>query len=162
MEIIVYASPCAENMEHETAYRLLEYALRRELGIGPLPAIERQPGGKPYFPDYPNIHFNLSHSHGAAACALHDRPIGVDIERIRPAPSRLAQGRNDLTFFREWTAKEATIKRRGQGVGALLKHIEVDSLCSTFEELLPGWIITVCPSESGEVSLRSVDAAELV
>ena len=50
-------------------------------------------------PDRPDLQFNLSHSHGAAVCALHHLPIGVDVERLRPAPRRLSRGMDDGDFF---------------------------------------------------------------
>lgn len=33
--------------------------------------------GKPYLRDYPNAQFNISHSGQFVACAVSDRPIGV-------------------------------------------------------------------------------------
>ena len=156
MELIVYAARCAEGTEHNAAYELLALALERELGISELPTIEREAGGKPYFPARPEICFNLSHSHGAAACALHDKPVGVDIEKLRPAPRRLAAGMDDEAFFRLWTAREATIKRAGQGVAKLLKPFAPDPLCQTPEGLLDGYIITVCPTAAAEVRAVSL------
>ncbi len=40
--------------------------------------------GKPYFPS-PRCQFNLSHSGTLALCALSDRPVGVDIQMVRPS-----------------------------------------------------------------------------
>ena len=89
-------------------------------GIDPLPRMERAPGGKPFFPDLPQVRFSLSHSHGAAVCAVHDREVGVDVELLRPAPRRLGAGMTDEEFFRLWTAREATAKRAGRGLEFLL------------------------------------------
>ncbi len=37
--------------------------------------------GKPFLSEMPDIHFNLSHSHGATVCALcRDDAVGVDVE----------------------------------------------------------------------------------
>ena len=41
--------------------------------------------GKPYIKNYPDYHFNISHSNGAVAIAFSDYPVGVDIEKIRKA-----------------------------------------------------------------------------
>ena len=84
-------------------------------------------------------------------CAVHDRPVGVDIEKLRPAPKRLSGGMEDHAFFCRWTALEATVKRDGKGIAALRSGLEPDALCVSSGELLPGWIITVCPSERVEV-----------
>lgn len=147
MELMVYGALGPASGEHGLALRLLALALERELGIPSLPEIRREAGGKPYFPGYPSLHFNLSHSRGAAVCALHSQPVGIDIERLRPAPRRLARGMADEAFFRLWTAKEATVKRAGRGIDALRGPLEPDSLCWQLEGFPPGWIVTVCPSE---------------
>lgn len=151
MELAVYAALCAREAEHDAAYHLLALALKREWGMSGLPAVAREEGGKPYFPAYPEICFNLSHSRGAVACALHDKPVGIDVEKIRPAPRRLAAGMEDEAFFRLWTAREATVKRMGQGVGKLLRPFAPDPLCRTLEGLLDGYLVTVCPSEQAAV-----------
>lgn len=151
MELTVYAARCAGRTEHEAAYRLLALALERELGVSELPAVAREEGGKPYFPACPEICFNLSHSRGAVVCALHDKPVGIDVEKIRPAPRRLAAGMDDRAFFRLWTEKEATIKREGQSVAKLLRPFAPDPLCRTLDGLLDGYVVTVCPSEAAAV-----------
>lgn len=153
MDIIICAARCPSGTEHDFAYLLLARVLERELGLAPLPAIQRASGGKPFFPNHPDICFNLSHSHGAAACAVHNRPIGIDLEKLRPAPRRLANGMDSETFFRLWTAKEATIKREGLGLGALRKLTEPDPRCRCLEGLLEGWTVTVCPSEEADIKI---------
>ena len=158
----MYSALCPEGEEHAAAYQLLLLAVQREFGMDAVPEIEREPGGKPFFVGCSDLHFNVSHSHGAAVCALHDKPVGIDVERVRKAPRRLAQGQEDREFFRTWTCKEATIKRQGLGVGALLRPVETAPECVTFEDALPGWIITVCPTEHAEVSVVAIDTAELM
>ena len=157
MDLTVYASRCPEGGEHAAAYELLFQAVKRELGLRELPEIAREAGGKPYFPDHPDICFNLSHSHGAAVCALHCKPVGADVEKLRPAPRRLAAGMDDKAFFRLWTAREATIKREGQGVARLLRPFDPDPLCQTLEDLLEGYIVTVCPSEPAEIRVVRIE-----
>ena len=151
MDVIVYAALCPQKTERAAAYTLLQYALKQQFGLTELPEIKRAEEGKPYFPQYSQICFNLSHSYGAVVCAVHDRPIGVDVEKVRPAPRRLAKGMGDADFFRCWTAMEATVKRDGRDWRSLLARPEPDALCCGREDLLPGWIITVCPSERGEI-----------
>lgn len=158
MELILYAALVEEGAEHKLAYRLLSLAAKREWGLDALPEIVREPGGKPFFPSRPDICFNLSHSHGAVVCALHDKPVGVDVEKLRPAPKRLAAGMEDEAFFRLWTAKEATVKRRGLGIGALVQPLEPDPLCRCVEGLLEGYIVTACPSEHTEVRAVKIDS----
>lgn len=161
MDLTVYAVLCQPGRERECAYRLLALVLRRECGLEALPEIARGAREKPFFPGFPQIHFNLSHSRGAAVCALHDRPVGVDVEQLRSAPQRLAAGMEDEAFFRLWTAKEATIKREGRGVEALLRPLEPDPRCRCLEGFLPGWTVTVCPTEPGPLRTVRVEPEEL-
>ena len=65
------------------ARALLERALA-DRGLEQMPAVERAPGGKPYFPDRPELCFSLSHSGPWALCALGDGPVGADVETVRP------------------------------------------------------------------------------
>ena len=151
MDLIVYGSLGPEGAERTLAHLLLETALRRELGLETVPPIARGARGKPWFPDLPDLHFTLSHSHGAAVCALPHLPVGVDVEKVRSAPKRLAAGLGDEAFFRLWTAREAAVKRAGLGVEALRRTRTPDPLCQCLEGFLPGCIVTVCPTEAGTV-----------
>lgn len=68
------------------AWALLERALT-DRGLEQMPAVERAPGGKPYFPDRPGLCFSLSHSGPWALCALGDGPVGADVETVRDRKS---------------------------------------------------------------------------
>lgn len=153
MDVILYAAVCPPGQERAAAYQLLEQLLRREFGIGALPEIARRAQGKPWFPARADICFNISHSLGGVVAAVHDRELGVDVEKLRPAPRRLAAGLSDEAFFRRWTAQEATIKRAGADWRSLLCRPTPDENCRCVEDLLPGWIITVCPT--GEAAIRA-------
>ena len=69
-------------LEHETAYRLLAYAVQEVYGL-PLPEIACDSRGKPFFPQRQEICFNLSHCRGLAVCGISAFPLGVDCESIR-------------------------------------------------------------------------------
>ena len=65
--------------------------------------------------------FSISHSGDLVGCAVSERPVGLDVERIRTAPTRLrreldCEGKSDAEFFRLWTKREALIKCCGKTV----------------------------------------------
>lgn len=101
--------------------------------------------GKPAIASpYPSgeLCFNVSHSHNMALYAIAlNRPVGIDLEYIRPIeavelaqrfflPSEAAIMRSLMgedqhrAFFRGWTQKEAYLKATGDGLGGL-KSVEV-------------------------------------
>lgn len=112
------------------AYELLEELLAAEYGLPRLPELERQAGGKPFFPQRPDLHFNLSHSGGLALCGVGTAPLGVDIEAIRPRRAGLARyicspeeyawyeelGGDWESLYTIWTLKEARVKCTGEGL----------------------------------------------
>lgn len=117
---------------------LIRYAIKDFFGI----PIKNQnlfynKKGKPYIIGYENIHFNLSHSGDLVVCAVSTDEIGVDIEKIRPVKEQVINkvccfdelkfldNSSDKTseFIRIWTAKEAFVKRSGDGLKGDLKII---------------------------------------
>ena len=104
--------------------RLLEAAVRQYWGI-PLPEIAREGSGKPFFPSHPGMHFSLSHTKGYVLCAVSDRPVGADIQVIRPVSEALIRRvctpaeLGYFGFFDLWTLKESYIKLFGHLKGNL-------------------------------------------
>jgi len=76
--------------------------------------------------------WSVSHKRGWAAAVVARSPVGIDVERIgeraddflnETADSEewaILGDRSMRTFFRTWTAKEATLKANGVGIGKLL------------------------------------------
>lgn len=121
------------------------------LGGKDLPAAAREPSGKPYFPDAPELCFSLSHTHGAVLAALSDRPVGADLERLRTPPPRLARrfGLEGEDFFRSWVRREARGKRTGEGVTAQLRAETAMESGERFGyvETFPGYVAGVSAME---------------
>lgn len=104
--------------------------LARMLGGTGLPSIVRTEDGKPFFPQKPDLHFNLSHSGGLALCGVGEVPLGVDVEQVRPRREGLAryvlsekefdwftlQGGDWGSLYTLWTLKEARVKCAGTGL----------------------------------------------
>ena len=105
------------------AYALLRLAIWERCGLYELPLIARTDLGKPYIPEWPGVHFSISHTAAAAMVGLSERPVGVDIERIRPVSRRLLREvePSEERFFKTWVRREALVKCSGQGVGAMLR-----------------------------------------
>ena len=92
----------------------------------------RTENGKPYAIGL-DVHFNISHSGHLAACAVSDRPVGIDVQFMRPIRANLTKkvcttaeleyvGTEELTgealvrFYRVWCTKEAYFKWLGTGI----------------------------------------------
>lgn len=130
---------CNRITRHEDAYALLAFAVRHRWDLEQLPHIARGEQGKPYFPARPEYHFNLSHSGRFALCALDERPVGADLEVIRPHHPKLAQricSAQELDWLEQqsdktsalcqlWTRKEALVKYHGTGLTVPLREIRV-------------------------------------
>ena len=142
------------------AYLLLKKALREEYGLTENPLFEYGPHGKPFIVGHPEIHFSLSHCREAVACAVSDRPVGIDVESVQRYRESLAQytmsdeeqqliaaaERPDVAFIRLWTMKEARLKLTGEGITNDLKSaLDGGSWqFTTVERLDRNYIYTVC------------------
>ena len=117
---------------------LLRHALAT-LGIDPAEPLT-DPYGKPYLPGGPA--FSLSHSGDYALCAVADRDLGCDIQRIGGFDERLARRcltraeyadvlaqadpeARALRFYRYWTLKESFLKAVGLGLRLPLREVDI-------------------------------------
>ena len=145
------------------AYLLLKRALREEYGITENPVFEYGEHGKPTIVGHPEIFFNLSHCREAVACAVSDKPVGIDVESVRSFKESLVRytmndeeveqimtaPRPEVAFIRLWTMKEARLKLTGEGINDHMKTVlnEADrKKYTTVEWLERGYIYTVCES----------------
>jgi len=113
------------------AYLASHVGLRMVLALyGPMHGDFHRDGyGKPRLPGAPE--FSLSRTRGLAVIAIGDRPVGIDIEAVRPL--RLTEpaiawmvARRNTSPLEAWTALEAWAKWRGCGMGQLLERLDTD------------------------------------
>jgi 4'-phosphopantetheinyl transferase len=99
--------------------------------------------GKPFLVNDHKIHFNISHSGEWVLGAVHNLPVGVDVEKIRPVEYQIAarffskseyfnlmnkEGRDKLEYFYEiWTLKESYIKAVGKGLSIPLESFSINT-----------------------------------
>lgn len=88
------------------------------------------PYGKPSLVGHADVHFNLSHCQHGIAVIVHNRPVGIDIERFHHAEQALVErtmngqeqrliaqsNHPDEAFTALWTKKEAVLKLKGTGI----------------------------------------------
>lgn len=118
------------------------------------------------------LHFNCSHSGAYVVCAVSEREVGVDLERVRPVHERLLrtltaeekiwlstrpEGDRDRAFFQLWTMKESWIKCHGGTLmeyrrcnfcdenGRLMTHWE--GCRFIFPSAPEGYVLTICEKE---------------
>ena len=132
------------------AYALLYLATRTIYGWPRLPEIRYNKYGKPEFSDWPDVQFNISHTRGAALVGIHDEPLGVDIERLRPvserAMQRIAGTASRQEFFESWVRREARVKRSGGGLGPLrtAERPEIPDERILYLETFPDYAACLC------------------
>lgn len=143
------------------------------------------PDGKPVLDphaDLPELHFNVSHTDGAAVFAVSPVPVGVDVEQHRDGRDLLglvsrffaSEEREQFSqlphelrvsgFLRGWTCKEALLKGIGSGVRDLQNcAVELDPRCSPTVLRCPGgcddWRLTcwdVSDGIAGAVAVQIV------
>ena len=122
-------SPEQTRQQRETARRAL--AESAQLCGAPPGGWEQDANGAPLANH--GFYWSISHKRQWAAGVVSTSPVGIDIEHIAPRRrelyDRLATEnewillgqRSWETFFRMWTAKEATLKSHGVGIAGLLQ-----------------------------------------
>lgn len=158
--------PREKQREPLCAYMILQLALWKRHQWRELPEVALTAMGKPYFPEYPGVHFNISHTGGAVLVGVSDQPVGVDIERIRPVSQRsmqrLAGVATEEEFFQNWVRREARAKRGGNGVGTMMRSETPLQYGEFYYELdtFPGYAAGVATREKtppGKVRKYSLD-----
>lgn len=117
-------------------YLLMDMLRRYAHHVSLPPVIAESRRGKPYLADYEGPELSLSHSGEYVVCALSDRPVGIDIQAMRPYRKGIAQRYfsapelarleaapdKTVAFYELWTAKESLIKAAGLSLGEGLER----------------------------------------
>lgn len=163
--------------ENMSSYLLLRYALKAEYNIEDAPVFIYNENGKPYLKDHPSIHFNLSHCHGAAACAIMDSPVGLDVQDLRRYKRLTAHKvctaeeldilkrsvNKSADFSKFWTRKEAVAKLKGESVLKFLKmDFSSDILMNTEFIDSSFYITTACYDKACDFTINRLTLEDLI
>lgn len=137
--------------ESAAAHDLLFRALEKEFpDLAGSFCLKKDERGKPYLSGHEEIYISISHSGELAACAIGDRPVGVDVEerKSRSGQLRILRKFHDAerqwlenqdpenqpeAFYDLWVRKESFLKATGDGL-----RLRLDSFCTVDEEIRKG------------------------
>lgn len=157
--------PAEKHGEILCAYGLLTMLLRERYSWQTLPAMEAEPDGKPFFTAYPGVCFSLSHTAGAAAAAVSDTPVGVDIQCLRPVSTLLMErlgAESPEAFFSCWVQLEARTKRDGNSILTQLRNgVPLPGMSDAVYTPFSGYWAGLSAAEPPAV-VRCLTAAELL
>ena len=162
-------SPQSKNAS-TVVYLLLRLALQDMYSINETVEFNFLDKGKPVLRDYPDIHFNLSHSYNLSACAIADAPVGVDVQKIKKISDKAA--RRVLTdeefikltasdtpeeYFTEiWAIKESFLKRSGQGIATELRDVSAESIKEIITFRAENYFCSVCGPFIQEIQIKHI------
>ena len=144
---MLYISPVDNSLHgdyhglHSCAVSLLTEGIKKEYGICISEScISTGRYGKPFIPQYPNIHFSYSHCFDMAVCYISDTECGCDIEAVgrnigervmkRCFTEREISAVNSCGSIPKgaaalWTLKESYVKAIGTGLAYGMKKAEL-------------------------------------
>lgn len=115
--------------------------------------IKRNKNGKPYADG--DIYFSLSHTDGLTVCAVSNKNIGADAEKLRNIKNKEKilsrytgedfKKVSDEEFFQKWTEFESRVKYFGEKITAFEKALKEKTFVTTFK--MGEYIVSVCSEE---------------
>lgn len=131
-------------------------------------AVAENEFGKPAFDPSLGLHFSLSHAGDRVMAAVHDRPVGCDVERIRSLDEAVVRealtvaefrwlGRfpfgaeRDRAFARLWVRKESYVKAVGRGF-----EIEPKSFAVLPDDSPSGWAFRDMDFDDGHLGCVAI------
>ena len=127
--------------------------------------IKRTKNGKPYADG--SVCFSLSHTDGFTVCAVSDKCVGVDAEKIRTVKNkekilRRFTGKeyeniSDKDFLWEWTQFESCVKFSGEKITTYKKDNKHNKNIKTF--IFGEYIISLCSQEDEPIEKELLSMA---
>lgn len=130
------------------AFLLLKRGMEECYGVSQIPEFSYGANGKPFFKEYPHIHFNMSHAKRGVMCVVDNVAVGCDIEDIpenldndlcdycfnkKETEQILQASQPNVQFTRLWTLKEMVLKLTGEGINDNLPSLLTPELMGKVE-----------------------------
>lgn len=127
-----------DKITHVISYTIPKIELARKLNINPSDIyIVRKEGERPFYKDYPEYFYSVSHSNSYLGFVLSKNNIGLDIEqrqirkfealKMVSTDSEIEEATELDDKYKLWTFKEAYAKYIKKGLGSYLKEISYDN-----------------------------------
>ena len=143
--IYIYAMGIQNGDQHGTAELLLNRSLEQCTDVQTPVRYHRNEHGKPYLTDKPEIYVNWSHSGDYVICAVADREVGIDLQKMDREPKEnlirkaltkeeqefygsVPESERKRLFYQYWSVKESFLKALGTGFYTSLKTFQVNFL----------------------------------
>ena len=141
--IYIYATRIQNGDQHGTAELLLNRSLKQCTDVQTPVRYHRNEHGKPYLTETPEIYVNWSHSGDYVICAVADREVGIDLQKMDREPKEnlirkvltkeeqefygsVSESERKRLFYQYWSVKESFLKAIGTGFYTSLKTFQVD------------------------------------
>ena len=141
--IHIYAMQIQNGDQHGTAELLLNRSLEQCTDVQTPARYHRNEHGKPYLTDTPELYVNWSHSGDYVICAISDREVGIDLQKMDREPKEnlirkalTPEEHEDLKkaaledqkkrFYEYWSVKESFLKALGTGFYTSLERFQIE------------------------------------
>ena len=141
--IYIYAMRIQNGDQHGTAELLLNRSLEQCTDVQTPARYHRNEHGKPYLMETPEIYVNWSHSRDYVICAISDKEVGIDLQKMDREPKEnlirkalTMEERKEYEavplkerkkrFYEYWSVKESFLKALGTGFYTSLDCFYVD------------------------------------
>lgn len=160
-----------DRRQSAAAELLLRHALMRMYQMDKLPEISLNQHGKPYFTEFPDIFFNLSHCREGVVCGISDTEIGVDIQDYRPVSTGVIErvlcrqekeylwdcSNTQKGFAYLWSRKEACLKMLGCGIAETLSTMNTLNRSDITSFEFEKYAVSVCCTSEKKSEIERIE-----